>query len=404
MTNEPSRALLPTRSSIPFVPLQLVARIVNGGTPKAGEENWDGDFPFITPPDLNGLHGDLVETWERTLSKIGVDSGSMLAGDAVLLSCRAPIGHVGRVSEPVAFNQGCKALVPERAADTRYLAYCLVAARPALEAMGNGTTFTELSSTALSALRLPWPGPDSRDSIVAYLDRETADIDAMDTELDRLMVSLRLRRSAGSSTLFRQGFSMIKLKWLMGEEDVRGGSRADSLPLLSVSIHHGVQSREDSTSRQRPGENLGNYKVAQPGDIVLNRMRAFQGALGVCPYEGLVSPDYSVLRPLGDLDSRWAEYIMRSPEFVGSMVQSLRGIGSVDQANVRTPRINVRDLLEIPIPLPHIDQQHEVIERLDRETTEIESMMSDALRLKSLLAERRTNLVTQVVTGRKELV
>ncbi len=115
--------MMSTGSTTPFVPLKFIAEIVSGGTPKADSDNWNGDIPFITPPDLNGLDGDVVSRWERTLTKDGT-SGSSITNDAVLLSCRAPIGHVGVVTSEVAFNQGCKSIVPQDADDLAYVAYC----------------------------------------------------------------------------------------------------------------------------------------------------------------------------------------------------------------------------------------------------------------------------------------
>lgn len=176
-------------------PLKFIGQIVSGGTPKSDAENWGGDIPFITPPDLNGVDGRLVERWERSITEQG-KAGSAVAENAVLLSCRAPIGHIGFVSDPVAFNQGCKAIIPERREDLRYLGHALVAHRMALQAAGRGTTFLELSTTELASFGIPWPGADARTAIAEYLDRETGEIDAMIAKLDELAGTLETRRTA----------------------------------------------------------------------------------------------------------------------------------------------------------------------------------------------------------------
>lgn len=339
-----------------------------------------------------------METWERTLTKEGADAGSSLASDAVLLSCRAPIGHVGRVSEPVAFNQGCKALIPERAADMRYLAYCLVAARPALEAMGNGTTFTELSATALSGLRLPWPGVRARDCKTAYLDRETAEIDAMDVDLDRLLSDLTERRLSDTDHTFKELFAGRTIPLWSVLTPLKDQNHV-SEDVLSVYRDYGVipkDSRDDN--HNRTPEDLSLYQLVMPGDLVMNKMKAWQGSLGVSKYRGIVSPDYQVARPIIEVDSRYLHEVLRSPMMVPQYRAHSRGVRPSQW------RLYWDDFSHLRIPLPDLGTQRRVVEDLTQGNREVTAMRSDALRLKELLAERRTNLITEVVTDRKEIV
>ena len=117
--------------------LAHVATVLNGGTPRADDVNWNGDLPFVTPPDLRGLDGDSIVETSRSLTELGASTGSTVAVSGLAVSCRAPIGYVGRLSRRSAFNQGCKAVVPSPAVDEKYLAYVLVAARPILDVVGH---------------------------------------------------------------------------------------------------------------------------------------------------------------------------------------------------------------------------------------------------------------------------
>lgn len=109
------------------------------------------------------------------------------------------------------------------------------------------------------------------------------------------------------------------------------------LPLLSVSAYRGVVPRSELTSDEARADDLRRYKVCKPRDIVINRMSAYQGAAGVAPIEGLVSPDYTVLRTGREVDARFLGYLIRSRWFTGEITARLRGIGGVEQGNVRTP-------------------------------------------------------------------
>ena len=181
---------------------------------------------------------------------------------------------------------------------------------------------------------------------------------------------------------------MSRMKWTYDVIDERAGSDADGTELLSVSIHHGVVPRSTLTDDLPRADDLSSYKVVRPDDIVLNRMRAFQGAVGVSPCEGIVSPDYLVLRPRSQMDPRFMHYLFRSAWFVGEMTSRLRGIGSSDQGNVRTPRINAEDLGEIPAPRFGRATQQSIAEHLDLETAYIEDLVNTKLRLIELLEER----------------
>ena len=179
------------------------------------------------------------------------------------------------------------------------------------------------------------------------------------------------------------GSSMTPARFVVEEIDERAADLSTELPLLSVTISSGVVPREESGSSQAASEDVSHYKVCREGDIVINRLRAFQGAIGRSPVAGLVSPDYAVLRVGNLLDSRFAHYQMRSSWFVSEITKRLRGIGDPDSPQVRTPRINVGDLGRIGMYTPPLKDQRRVVDMLDEETARIDVMIgknSDVLR------------------------
>ncbi|MBF6148041.1 restriction endonuclease subunit S [Nocardia nova] len=166
--------------------------------------------------------------------------------------------------------------------------------------------------------------------------------------------------------------SRIKYKYQVVDHRA-GGCQ---LPLLAVSIHHGVVPRSTLTDDLPRADDLSNYKVCERGDIVLNRMRAFQGAVGISPQRGIVSPDYLVVRPGADIDARYLHHLFRSTWFVGEMVSRLRGIGNTESGAVRTPRINPEDLGDIRAPLPPLEEQRRIADFLDAETSRIDQLVA----------------------------
>jgi len=155
-----------------------VAEIVSGATPKTGDAAyWDGGVPWATPRDLSCLEGPTIALTERTLTSAGLAScaASLLPAGSVLLSSRAPIGHVAINTVPMATNQGFKSLVPHRGLlEAKYAYHWLRANTAYLESLGNGATFKELSKAALSRVSIPLPPMEEQLRIAAILDQADA--------------------------------------------------------------------------------------------------------------------------------------------------------------------------------------------------------------------------------------
>ncbi len=190
----------------------------------------------------------------------------------------------------------------------------------------------------------------------------------------------------------------VRLKWLLTESDVRAGADTGALPLLSVSISWGVRRREASDVTTRAAsDDLSNYKLCRAGDLVINRMRAFQGALGIAPEDGVVSPDYAVLRVDSRVDKRWLNYFLTSGFTVATMASLVRGIGGTEAGNVRTPRLNISDLQSMTAPLVSAGEQRAIADYLDREIARIDTLIKEQQRLIEMLRERRRAVVLHAI-------
>ncbi|RBY78850.1 hypothetical protein [Blastococcus sp. TF02A-26] len=152
--------------------------------------------------------------------------------------------------------------------------------------------------------------------IADFLDHEIGRLDVAERLTEEQVTLLNERRRALTDNLMAQlriGAPMIRLKYLVRERDERFAARGGDRISLSVSIHRGVIPRDNTSTRQNIGDDLDNYKVCDPGDIVVNRMRAFQGGVGVTRVSGLVSPDYTVLVPGTLAVPDFLETVLRSP-------------------------------------------------------------------------------------------
>src|SRR5690606_3699818 len=88
------------------------------------------------------------------------------------------------------------------------------------------------------------------------------------------------------------------------------------LPILEVSLRTGVRVRNfDGPTRKQVMADPAQYKRAAPGDIAYNMMRMWQGAVGIVPAEGLISPAYVVARPLPGTVPGYFSYLYRTDSY-----------------------------------------------------------------------------------------
>ncbi|WP_284549630.1 hypothetical protein [Aestuariimicrobium sp. T2.26MG-19.2B] len=201
----------------------------------------------------------------------------------------------------------------------------------------------------------------------------------------------------------------VPYRFLATEVDERAG--AAELELLSVSTYLGVVPRSWLTNAEPRADDLSNYKICRPGDVVLNRMSAYQGALGIAMQHGMVSPDYAVLRPGPRIDARFLTYTMKSQWFVGEMTRRVRGIGAPGSSSVRTPRVSVESLGDIPLLCPSDTEQRRIADFLDDRVDRIDRIIAarrqqigstsamDAALLQARLAQAGVPDAVDVETG-----
>lgn len=179
--------------------LRHFGRIQNGTTPASGETKyWDGDVLWATPEDLGKLTSDRIAATKRQVTEKAVEEVnlSVLPIGSIIISTRAPIGHMAMNDIPMSFNQGCRGIIPGDKIHGPFLYYYLQSRVSELNAVSNGTTFVELSRDELAAVRMVFPDLDRQKRIAAFLDKQTARIDHTVTKVQASIGLLQEYRAA----------------------------------------------------------------------------------------------------------------------------------------------------------------------------------------------------------------
>lgn len=166
--------------------------------------------------------------------------------------------------------------------------------------------------------------------------------------------------------------------------------------MLSVTIAEGVIRQqtllEGSSKKDASRLDRSAYKLVQPGDIAYNKMRAWQGAIGVSDYRGIVSPAYVVQRPRKGMDSRYLHYLLRTPAFATEAERWSYGITS-DMWSLRPEHFKM-----IYSCVPPRAEQTAIVRYLDHADRQMRRYIDGKETLIGLLEEQRQAVVQHAVT------
>jgi type I restriction enzyme S subunit len=308
---------------------------------------------------------------------------------------------------------------PLPSTDSRFNAYLLTtpAYKGAIRSWSTGIQDSRLRIYPGKFLSLPLLQPplETQQVIVRYLDHAEMRIAKAIAGKSRLVALLAERRSAieaelllgsqasaDSTTWFGElpdGWTRLPARALCDERNERN---RNDLPLLSVTIRRGVVSQQDyfssaGSKKDQSRSDKSQYKAVQPGDVVYNKMRAWQGAAGCSALEGIVSPAYVVVRPRELIVPEFLGRVMRTPQFAKEAERWSYGINS-DMWSLRPHHFKL-----IEFPVPPLDTQIRLLAQVVERTSAIEKALVAVENEIALLKEYRVRLISDVVTGKLDV-
>jgi len=361
-----------TKAFFPKIPIGDVAMVVNGGTPKSKvAEYWGGDVQWLTPKDMGRMESREISKTPRTITQAGLKGSSarLVPAGSVILSTRAPIGHLAINTVPMAFNQGCRAIITSDKLDPVYLYYFLYMSRDLLNDLGSGTTFKELSATNLKSVKIPFPPLEEQKRIVAVLDaafeglaRARAHVEANLQNAQELFESYIENHIANL-----EQHALVPLEEL--SEVVSGysfssGDFDSDNPIQSIKITNvGLKQFVETDTAKLPIEYLSEFsRFSIPhGSIVIALTRTIiSGGLKVAivpeSFSGaLLNQRVAALKVSNNDTLRDFLYLFLGSSFVVKYVQ--------EKANtLMQPNLSINDLKKLPVPKVCDDQQKKLVE------------------------------------------
>lgn len=369
-------------------PIGEVFRVVNGGTPKTGTAAfWDGPHLWITPAEMGGLPSPYLAGSRRTLTDEGLRVGAELVPpQSVILSSRAPIGHLVINELPMAFNQGCKGLVPSPAIDTKFAYYFLLANVPLLESLGTGTTFKELSSGKLKEVPFHFPPLPEQHRIVAILDKAFEAIATAKVNTQKNLQNARELFKSEAKSIFLRGAAHWPTK---------------TVDQLSTNLD---SKRVPITKSDRKAGEFPYYGASGIVDYVADYI--FDGDTLLVSEDGANLLARSTPIAFSVSGRYWVNNHAHILKFANMATQKfiefyLESIPLDDYiTGAAQPKLNQKALNSIPIPIPDtLDEQAQVVDRVERCMEKSEQLQWVYERKLAALDELQKYLLDQTSTG-----
>jgi len=190
-------------------------------------------------------------------------------------------------------------------------------------------------------------------------------------------------------------WEVSRSKYVFHEVDDRSATGQELR--LSMCQKRGLIPSSEIEVKRLVSESAVGAKICEAGDLVLNRLKAHLGVFALASVRGLVSPDYTILRPARAMCPRYFELIYRTPACRVELRKRAKGIVQGFW------RLYTDDFYDIRVPVPPVPEQEKIVKQLDSDLATLNTALARTEREIGLLREYRTRLVADVVTGKLDV-
>lgn len=389
-----------------FKRLKEVGKIVSGATPKSKvTEYWDGEISWITPKDLGTLGGQkYILGTSRKITELGLSSCSaqLMPKGSVIMSSRAPIGHLGIATDDICTNQGCKSIVPNENMNCEYIYYFLLNSKDTLNKLGTGAVFPELSGKMFGDFIIPAPPIEEQQKIVEKLDKAFELIDQAKANIEQNIINAKeLFQSKLDEVFSVKNGNVFKLgdlgkitssKRIYKNEYVNEGIPFYRTKEIKELANSEEISLELFISREKYYEIKSKFGVPQIGDILISAVGTIGEIYVIDDSNEFYFKDGNIiwLKGFNNINSHYLKYLLKS------IVNDIKKLahGSAYSA------LTIEKLVNVEVNLPDsLNVQEEIVKVLDETASLTDSLISKYLEKLSNLEELRKSILEKAFKG-----
>ena len=409
---------IPKNSSL--IPLKYLSSIIRGGSPRPIAS-------FLTD-EINGYNwikiGDTKKDSKyitKTKFKIklsGLNSTRLVKKGSLLLTNSMSFGEPYILKIDGCIHDGWVSLFDFRNVVQEYLYYCLLSkvCRVQFERLTDGGVVQNLNIDKIASVKVVLFDLTEQKQIANFLDSKCSEIDATAEDIQKEIALLEDYKKSVIIEAVTKGLNpdaemkdsgiawigeipkdwkVDKIKYHLKRNEPKNPGNAI---VLSVYRDYGVipkDSRDDN--HNVTSEDTSKYKYVKKGQLVINKMKAWQGSLAVSDYNGIVSPAYFIYDFTDEeYNHKYFHYLVRScykEEFK-------RISGGIREGQWDLSPEGFSNTLVL---LPSIEEQNEILDYILQKEMEIDAIIADKKRQLDILADYKKSLIYEYVTGKKEV-
>lgn len=392
-------------------PLGSVCRIVSGSTPRVELKGyWHGDIVWITPTDLGKLDERYIRDSERRITAEGYNScgTEVVPANSVVMSSRAPIGHIGIAQVPLCTNQGCKSFIPEAWIDPDFLYFALKHAVPQLQALGSGATFAEVSKGQLERFEITFPPFSEQKRIAAIL-------------TEQLGIAKLTYNAATAQVKAAKELPVAYLRTVFDSPEARKWPRTCVADLLRAPLKTGISKPTlpnagkhclTLSSVRNGGLDLTASKPVdvsdseaarnwvRPSVFYVVRGNGNRSLVGRGAFAPAVIPS-PVLYPdlLIEVDTRPELVHPRYLRWVWDSAEVRQDIEAKARTSAGIYKINQANLARVALPMPAVSEQQCIAKRLDEQTVHEQKIQRSLVEQLAMVNKLAPALLYRAFTG-----
>lgn len=391
----------------------------SGTTPtSSNQEFYDGDISWIQSGDL--YKAVAVESVEKKLTLKALKSFSALhiyrAPFIVMAMYGASVGNAAFSKIDACCNQACCCIKNNEFFNLNFMYYWLILAQIDFLGRAIGGTQPNISQEKIRNQHIVKPSLEEQQQIADYLDTQCSEIDATAEDIQKEISLLEDYKKSVITEAVTKGLNpdaemkdsgiewigeipkywkVDKIKYHLKRNEPKNPGNAI---VLSVYRDYGVipkDSRDDN--HNVTSEDTSKYKYVKKGQLVINKMKAWQGSLAVSDYDGIVSPAYFIYDFIDEeYNHKYFHYLVRScykEEFK-------RISGGIREGQWD---LSPEGFSNTMVLLPSIEEQNEILDYILQKEMEIDPLIADKKRQLDILADYKKSLIYEYVTGKKEV-
>ena len=403
--------------------LDEIGAICSGSTPSTTNPGyWDGDIIWVTPNDLSKLNTPYLKTSNKKITQQGLKSCSaqMIPAGSIILSSRAPIGYVAIATTECCTNQGCKSFNLKQEYNSEFVYYNLNFNVDKIKNLGEGTTFAEISKTALAKVKIPFlENKEEQIQIAAILsttDRAIEQTEAIIAKQQRIKTGLMqdlltkgIDEDGNVRSEATHKFNDSPLGKVPAEYEVKildhcvksdapicygilmpGTGHDNGVPVIKVKDIYGgmIHPRHLLLTDPKIDSQYKRSKLHE-GDILLT-IRGTTGRLALVPTDlkgANITQDTARIRLKEEHSNQYFYFLLQS-----KTVQDQVLLHTLGQA---VKGINISEVKKICFALPMKNEQLLIANRLN----ELESFISSTMEQLNKFYSLKTGLMQDLLTG-----